>query len=307
MKDIKIKKLFAFLMVTMALVSCLKEGAKNVDIENASGTIVTLQFIENGSGSTINSGMQYFPGAALTYDASHTSDTATYNVNLAGPTTLSTDLNVTVGVDATKVLDNFKSDEIKYELMPDSLYKFISKTATIKAGQRIATLKIAFYPSKIDITKSYCLPVVIKEAGGKTISSNFGTIYYHVIGNPIAGAYNWDFIRKNNQLGTGGPAGGSFLGEHVVFSPVDPTHVKVPTGYYVQPNYLISFTNSNGVLSNFKAVIAPDEVGPAFTDNGITIVTQPSVQVSADLKSFIINYIVWNGSAYRNCTDFYYK
>jgi hypothetical protein len=307
MKEIKLKKLFAFLMVAMTMASCLKEGAKNIDTENPTGSIVTLQFIENGSGSTINSGMQYFSGGALTYPGSHESDTATFNVNLAGPTTLTSDLTVTVGFDATKVLDNIKGDAIDYTLMPDSLYKFMSKTAVIKAGQRVATLKIVFYPSKIDVTKSYNLPVVIKDAGGKTISGNFGVIHFHVIGNPIAGAYNWDFIRRNNQAGTGGPSGGSFSGEHTIFSPVNPTSVKTATGYYVQPNYLISFKNTSGVLSNFKAQIAPDEIEGAFTNNGITVVTQPVITVSSDYKSFTINYVVFNGAAYRNCWDYYTK
>ncbi len=307
MKEIKLKKLFAFLMVAMTMASCLKEGAKNIDTENPTGSIVTLQFIENGSGSTINSGMQYFSGGALTYPGSHESDTATFNVNLAGPTTLTSDLTVTVGVDATKVLDNIKGDAIDYTLMPDSLYKFMSKTAVIKAGQRIASLKIVFYPSKIDVTKSYNLPVVIKDAGGKTISANFGIIHFHVIGNPIAGAYNWDYIRINNQAGTGNPSGGTFFGEHVVFSPVNPTSVKVPTGYYVQPNFLLSFKNTNGVLSEFKAVIAPDEIEGAYTNNGISVATQPVVTVSPDLKTIVIKHVVFNGSAFRNNTDKYYK
>lgn len=307
MKEIKIKKLFAFLMVAMTMASCLKEGAKNIDTENPTGSIVTLQFIENGSGSTINSGMQYFSGGALTYPGYHESDTATFNVNLAGPTTLTSDLTVTVGVDATKVLDNIKDDAINYTLMPDSLYKFMSKTAVIKAGQRIASLKIVFYPSKIDVTKSYNLPVVIKDAGGKTISGNFGIIHFHVIGNPIAGAYNWDYIRINNQAGTGAPSNGTFFGEHVVFSPVNPSSVKVPTGYYVQPNFLLSFKNTNGVLSDFKAVIAPDEIEGAYTINGISVVTQPVVTVSSDLKTILIKHVVFNGASYRNNTDKYYK
>jgi len=294
-------------MVAMTMASCLKEGAKNIDTENPTGSIVTLQFIENGSGSTINSGMQYFSGGALTYPGYHESDTATFNVNLAGPTTLTSDLTVTVGVDATKVLDNIKGDAIDYTLMPDSLYKFMSKTAVIKAGQRIASLKIVFYPSKIDVTKSYNLPVVIKDAGGKTISGNFGIIHFHVIGNPIAGAYNWDYIRINNQAGTGAPSGGTFFGEQVVFSPVNPTSVKVPTGYYVQPNFLLSFKNTNGVLSDFKAVIAPDEIEGAYTNNGISVVTQPVVTVSSDLKTILIKHVVFNGASYRNNTDKYYK
>ena len=115
------------------------------------------------------------------------------------------------------------------------------------------------------------------------------------------------YIRINNQAGTGSPAGGSFFGEHIVFSPVNPTSVKVPTGYYVQPNFLLSFKNTGGVLSDFKAVIAPDEIEGAYTLNGITVVTQPVVTVSSDLKKIVIKHVVFNGAAYRNNTDTYYK
>jgi hypothetical protein len=308
MKEIKIiQKLFAILIVTLGLGSCLKKADMNIDPDKTTANIVTLQFIENGSGSTINSGMQYFSGGALTYSASHDADTADYNVNLAGPTTLGGDLNVTVAVDPTKVLDNYASDSIPYELMPDSLYHLVSTTATVKAGERIAHMQVIFYPSKINPTKSYMLPLVVKDASGQTISANYSTIYFHVIGNPIAGAYNWDFYRYNNLDGTGAPAGGSFLGDVTVFSPVNPTQVKVPTGYYVQPNFLITFKNTNGVLSDFTAVIAPDELKGAYTDNGITIVAGPFITVSPDYKTITVKHTVFNGSAYRNCTDIYYK
>jgi hypothetical protein len=190
--------------------------------------------------------------------------------------------------------------------MPDSLYHFISTTATIKAGERIAPMQIVFYPSKIDPTKSYILPVVITDAEGKTISGNFGTIYFHVIGNPIAGSYLWDFYRYNNQAGTGSPST-TWTDEPTVFSPVNPTSIKVATGYYVQPNYLITFKNSGGVLSDFKAVIAPDEINSAFTANGISVVAGPTITVSADYKTFTVKYTVYNGSAYRNLTDIYHK
>ena len=162
MKEINIKTLFVALLATLCLASCLKKGEMNIDTEDTTGTIMELQFIENGSGSTINSGLQYFAGGALTYPATDEADTASYNISLAGPATLASDLAVTVGVDATKALDNFKSDSIAYELMPDSLYKILSTTATIAAGKRIAPMQIVFYPSKIDITNKGVAAVEIK-------------------------------------------------------------------------------------------------------------------------------------------------
>jgi hypothetical protein len=197
MKEIKINKVLAFLLVTMSLVSCLKDGSPNVDTNNPAESILTLQFIENGSGSTINSGLQYFSGGALSYPASHVSDTASYNVSLAGANSLSTDLNVTIGVDATKILDNYKADSINYQLMPDSLYHFMSTTATIKAGERVAQMQVVFYPKKVDPSKSYMLPVTIKDGAGKTVSGNFGVVYFHIIGNPLAGTYVMTGMRYN--------------------------------------------------------------------------------------------------------------
>lgn len=308
MKKIKLLKIFTLFFITStSLISCLKKGDMNIDLDSKTGTVMTLQYIEGGSGSTINSGLNYFSGGALTFPATDISDTAHYNINLAGDKVLGSDLTVTVGVDESKKLDYFATDSIEYEIMPDSLYKFVSTSATIKAGERIAAMQIVFYPSKIDPTKSYILPVTIKDAGGNTVSSNYGTIYFHVIGNPIAGMYNWDFYRYNNQDGSGAPAGGTFFGDVIVFSPVNPNTIKVPTGYYVQPNYVITFDNNNGVLSNFKAQIAPDEIKAAFTDNGISVVAGPTITVAPDLSKFTINYVVYNGSAYRNCTDIYYK
>jgi hypothetical protein len=305
MKQFMIKGITGILVMLCAT-ACLKKDEMNVDPDKTTGAVMELQFIENGSGTTINSGMQYFAGAALTYPADHTADTADFNVNIAGPASLGTPITVTLGVKTAAVLDNFSNDSIAYELMPDSLYKFVNKTATIEAGKRLAPFQIIFYPSRINPTKSYMLPVVIQDAQSQNISSNFGIIYFHVIGNPIAGAYLWDFYRYNNQAGTGSPTT-TWTDEPTVFAPVSPTAVKVPTGYYTTPNYLITFKNSNGVLSDFKAVIAPDEIEEKFTNDGISVVSGPTITVSSDYKTYTINYTVYNGAAYRNLTDIYRK
>jgi hypothetical protein len=290
----------------LLLTSCLKKNDMNIDPDAVTGSVAELQFIENGSGTTINSGMQYFAGGALLLSPLDDVDTVNYSINIAGASAPGKDVNVTIGVKKSAILDNYSNDAINYELMPDSIYDFVSTSATIKAGSRLAGMQIKFYPSKIDFTKSYMLPVEITDASGVTVSSNFGIVYFHIIGNPIAGSYLWDFYRYNNQDGSGSPST-TWTNDQTVFVPVTPTSVKVPTGYYVQPNYLITFTNTNGVLSDFKAVIAPDEIDAAFTANGITVTSGPTINVSADQKTFTIKYVVYNGSAYRNLTDIYHK
>jgi hypothetical protein len=305
MKSFKIKNSIAVLIAISCLSSCLKKEVSNIDTEETTAPVLELQFIENGSGSTVNSGLQYFAGGALTYPATDESDTATYNISLAGPSRLSTDLNVTVGVDAAKALDNYKNDSTTYEIMPDSLYHMISTSATIKAGERVVPMQIVFFPSKVDVTKSYILPIVIKDGSGHVISGNLGTIYFHFIGNPIAGAYFWNYYRWNTETQTGASTG--WEDEPTVFVPMSPTVVKVATGYYYQIDYNISFTNSNGVLSDFNVKFDKKQYDELFAANGVNLVSGPTITVSPDLKSFEVTYLVYNGTAFRNIIDRFHK
>jgi hypothetical protein len=63
------------------------------------------------------------------------------------------------------------------------VYSFPVKSVTIDAGERLDTLRVIFYPSKIDATKNYMLPVSIQDAQGENISGNFGAIYFHFDAN----------------------------------------------------------------------------------------------------------------------------
>jgi len=307
------KIVLPLLAIVAGLSSCLKEGDANFSEDNLTNSILELQFIEGGSGTTINSGLQYFGGAALTYPASHTADTAHINVSLAGAKTMDKDLNVTIGVDETKRLDYYGSDSIQYEIMPDSLYDFVGTSATIKAGERVAPLEVVFYPSKIDPTKSYILPVTVTEPSGVTVSSNFGTVYFHVIGNPIAGNYLRTYYRWNLNSA---PALGNIPTESLAgyeekvytFTPINPSTVAVPTGYYYQIDYNITFDNNNGVLSNFNVAFDKGQYDTYFVANGVTLVEGPKIMdMSPDQTYFEIHYVVTNGSAYRYIIDVYEK
>ena len=300
-------------LVCFSLASCLKSVNTNVNGENLTSGFLQLEYVMDSAQTNINSGLQYFSGSTLLYPPSDAVDTINFQVTLNGPSTLSSDLTVSLVPDWAAIADNFSNDKITYEKMPDSLYKVITSSVTIKAGTRVAYAKMVVYPFKIDPTKSYMAPIAPTAASIGT-SANFGHIYFHTIGNPMAGAYNWDFYRYNGISTPGIPArfptgynGGSFFGASISFLPINPTNIHVPTGYFVQPNYLITFTNTAGVLTNFKAVIDPGELPGAFTAYGISMVAQPVITVSADYKKLTINYLVFNGANYRNCTDIYTK
>ncbi len=301
-----IYNIFFFSLIVSGLTGCLKGDTPNID-PNAS-TIVTMEYLAGGGGTTIGSGMTYFSGAALLYPATDEADTATFSVILGGGASINKDVSITIGVDANSLLDNFANDSIPYEAMPDSVYKLVSTTETISAGQKSAVFQIVFYPSKINTLKNYMLPITVTDASGYTVSSNFKKIYFHTIGNKIAGIYNWDFSRWDNATGAGSPRTDlSFTGDQTAFAPATPISIKVKTGYYTQPNYVISFDTTGGILSNFKVAFDATEFKADFTDNGLSLTSGPNLTVSADQKTFTIQYSVNNGSADRYLIDKYYK
>jgi BT_3987-like, N-terminal domain len=202
------------------------------------------------------------------------------------------------------LFDNFENDGLEYEVMPDSVYHLISTSATIKAGESAAALKIAFFPSKIYNKKNYGLPIVITDASGQTISGNYGTLYLHTIGNPIALAYNWDFTRSNNGSGTGSPTGASFTGESSAFIPLTPTEVEVKSGY-VEIRYNLSFDDDgNGNLTNFKVKMNAADVKNA----AVSIIDGPHI-IKADPETgeYIFQFKANIGTADRYLIDRFYK
>lgn len=305
-------KILTFFLVFYTLTSCLEEGPMNTP-PGESDAIIQMSYNANG-GTLVNSGIRYFGAQALTYPPTDEVDTATFAVTLQGVDALSEDLTVTLVTPEEALDDYYYADSIAYEMMPDSLYEFVgSTTGVIKAGESYVEFQVRFFPSKMDLKKNYMLPVTATNNASLPTSSNYGYVYFHAIGNPIGGIYTWDFQRYDCQNGPAACAlnsGASFTGEDVVFAPTSETAIKVPTGYYVQPNYLISFTDNEGVLSDFEAEIAPDELKGAFTDNGVTVVKAPVITVDNTDPAhpvYTVTYTVFNGTAYRYCIDTYTK
>ncbi|HWJ92086.1 MAG TPA: hypothetical protein VNR87_13290, partial [Flavisolibacter sp.] len=105
------------------------------------------------------------------------------------------------------------------------------------------------------------------------------TVYYHSIGNPLAGTYTWDFTRFNSPDTTAAPGAGSFTGQTVSVSPLGATTLLLPESYmqtFVSSSagISLSFTNNAGVLSNFSVSLS-DQVKADIAAGGFTLATAP--------------------------------
>jgi hypothetical protein len=159
-----------FTLIMLLLSACLKDKPA-VDFSTV-GTIIEILPVNGG-------GLENFDGAELNFDAMETIDSAAIVLNIASPEPLNIPLTITMEVnDGIRNAYN-SSNVVQYDPFPDSLYSFPTTSAIIPAGKHLDTLQVYFYPSKIDTTKNYMLPVSIKDAQGQTISGNFGTIYLH--------------------------------------------------------------------------------------------------------------------------------
>ncbi|MEO8110295.1 MAG: DUF1735 domain-containing protein [Ginsengibacter sp.] len=233
------------------------------------------------------------------------SDTSTYNViaNLASVNLPKSPVTVTIGVDDALIAAYNTANGTSFELLPANAYKLGTTTLTIPAGEQYATTSIEVYQSMVDPAKSYLLPVSIKDAGGIALTGNLNTLYFNIIGNLIAGDYNWDFKRWSSPVMSGPPDGTSFTGDVNTFVADNATQVEVSSGYYIGPRYVISFTNNGGTLTNFKVKLNAADVAQ-MTTGGVTVTDGPNI-IKADPVAG--EYIFQYTTVTRYVIDRYYK
>ena len=204
-------------------------------------------------------GLKNFSTEALTFPAADVSDSTTFRVNYAAKNVAPNDVVVTLAIDDASRLAYNASHTDQYEKMPDSVYSFTTTKVTVKAGQSYSdVVTLIVYPNKVNSSKSYMLPITITDASGVQVSGNFGTIYYHIIGNPLAGNYQ-DYGQRYNYTGSvswsgpaaglglatapgvppaGVPAGGTLSNTYnmiVAFSPVNAQTVTATVGNVPDP------------------------------------------------------------------------
>jgi hypothetical protein len=319
MKQIlKYSYFFAAVSMFFTLGACVKNRNDSATDFTQIKPIVEIR--DNISGVGNDAGLAYFGKATLNFSGDP--DTVSFYVNMASVNALDKDVTVTLGVDAA-ALAAYNADpnnSVKYDQFPDSVYSFAEKQVTIKAGERVALVSLQFFPSKIDPSKNYMLPISITDASGVDISGNFGTIYYHVIGNVLAGSYYQSWYRYNDLPDTTGPPN-STVSENVLKSiaPENATTLFLPEGY-LDVNGLggvsLYFTNNGGVLSDFSVGLN-DVTTQNLADVGFTVVTAPKLidyKIVGDLSThyagsyFRIYFEVLNSSGgNRKTINIFYK
>ena len=192
--------------------------------------------------------------------------------------------------------------------MTSNLYSIKNPTVKFLPGSTITEpIKIEIYANLMDAAISYMLPISITAITGAPSdvakAAGTSTAYLHVIGNPIAGNYKWDFSRWSVPDNSGPPDGNSFTNHTTSFSAVNPNLVTVKSGYYIGPRYEISFTGSGTNLTNFKVKLNDADVA-AMTGGGVTVTNGPNITKADPVTG---EYIFWYTTVTRYVIDRFYK
>jgi hypothetical protein len=227
---------------------------------------------------------------------------------------------VTLGVDAAAITAYNAANGTNYQPFPAGSYKLTTSKVTIPAGQHYGTTTLEIYQNKLDPSASYLIPISITDGGGRQLSSNQNTIYYNVIGSPLAGVYNFTGYRWNapNIDTTTPPASTPYNNVPTAVGALNATTLFLPNTYLNQnaiaAGTALSFTNNAGVLSNFKVSVSDPQGG--ISGAGFSIVTGPvlvgyNIVGTAATKyvgsTFRIYYVFYNGSANRATIDNFVK
>jgi hypothetical protein len=248
--------------IATVLTGCLKDKP-NVDFTSTQGTYIAeiTTSSNNPTQNASSAGLAFFSGANLSLPSSQvTPDTIWFTVNIASDYPPTKDIPITLTVDQTALTTyNSNPNNVQYQLFPDSTVTVPTLTGTVKSGNmnRLDTFYVIFYPWKVDPASSYMLPLTITQAPGCTISGNLATIYFHVVGNPLAGPYNDSSANRYNYATNAGMPAYSYPGPEPTpvstlglapyypkfASPNNPTEILIPYANNLG-NYIIDFDAS---------------------------------------------------------------
>ncbi len=280
LKISNMKRIFGSIAIlSLALTGCLKDTPNN-DFTTISA-VLEMPY----------QGLEYFSSDGIVTAGASGPIVVPFTVNLASVNTMSSDITYTVALDDAKRTAynaNTANPITDYVALPTSLYSISRTTGTIKAGKRLDTLYITIPdPTQIDLSKDFMIPISLTTAtGGVKLSGNFGTAYFHIIGNPLAGKYSWRYRRWQSGDTTTAPL--QDITQNTVCLPVTPTQLMTPETYtqtFISPNdgIVLQFTNSGG-LANFQTILDAVTLagipaggftlldGPKFTSTGFSLV-----------------------------------
>lgn len=230
-KSLIFKNGIALLLISSAafLASCVKN--RNTGAVDFTQLTPIMQIVEGGLS-------QFSSQSILAPDPTAANFTVSFRVNYAATQPAAADITVTLAYDAAAMAAYNAANpnpSNPYTKMPDSIASFTQTSVVIKAGMSYSDpVVFTVHPNKIDPSKNYMYPISITAAGGVAISANFGTIYYHLIGNPLAGNYQDYGMRYNYTGGVGWPGPAAGLG--LATAPGSPSS-NPPAGFTATTTY----------------------------------------------------------------------
>jgi Domain of unknown function (DUF1735) len=278
--------LLAWLVVIVGS-SCVKSVSGRTDFESLAPTVL----IPEG-------GLQNFGVSALLFPGFDDADTAYFHLEYAATSVAPQDEVITVKFDpdAITAYNATLSNPLDHFIaFPDSIFSFTPGSFTVQKGNNYTdNIPFIVFPSKINPKVNYMYPITITTApAGSTIATNHMTLYYHLIGNPIAGAYTDKWLRWNAPaVPPAPPSLTATIG--VLFAPINGTSVSIPDNTGI--NYILSFDNDGaGNLSNFSVSLDAASVTAAgITAGSPTLI---SADPTTGTYHFTFPYVNSAGSA----------
>jgi len=270
-KFLKLTGLLSVVLLLTMMESCVKSTKYFTDLSKVSDFVILTGA---GTGNFKASNLLVNTSSPDTLKLQVTAALASANSN-GGPVT------VTLGLDNAAIAAYNAANGTNFQPFPAAAFKFANTSVTIPGGlNHYGSTTVYIFQNKLDPAVSYILPVSITDAGGKSLSANQNTIYYNVIGNPLAGNYLQSFYRWNGTSDTTTPPNSTvFTNQPVIVPPITATTVLLPESYletFVGVGVNLSFTNTSGTLSNFNVSLDAAALA-ALAAGGFTVVTAPKL------------------------------
>lgn len=311
MKYLNITKQFASLaLVALAFTSCDK--VKVTDPVGDQGQTL-VKILGGGSPAAIKSNPLDFVPTPATFVG------ADLRRDLPNNAELNKTMNIVVKDDTAAV----RAANPAYVILPASFY-----TLNVpKTGGSGGTFNVTFKPGEfarqiivtvpdatlLDPSTKYALAFTITSADGGGVITNSKSIIVEIgAKNIVHENLKWDFFRWNlaalpSALPTI-PRSSGWDGDPVTLATIAANANEAPSGYFIQPRYRLTFTNSGGIATNFTLAFNPTDLA-ALNAAGVTVLNGGPVIEIADFatKHYRFSYVVFNGSAWRYLVDDYHQ
>ncbi|HMJ47776.1 MAG TPA: DUF1735 domain-containing protein [Ferruginibacter sp.] len=255
------------LLAILAIVAFITFGCKKNEYIKINDTDKsTVVFAENGGAVKSFPKISYVPDGSLA-DEYISFDSYTIRAKLDGPIVAPADITLTYSIDAAG-LAKFNAEGaassttwVPYELMPANAYSLLVTTDVIKKGEVYASNvvdNIVTHPNLLDPAKFYLLPIKVTSSNPAfPASTTSGTIYFYVIGNPLAGSYQATGYFYH-------PTGPRAFTEVKAAIPFSPTELLVFLGDLGTSGYIAKLS-TDPVTNKVTISAAPGATGGPYT------------------------------------------